>query len=331
MAELIDISFEANASSENINATIETNPASNDVNVELTENRSSTNVEVVPPDADAKTGEAADAKATYDALSKKANTEDIPKLDDYAKKSDIPSLDGYVKTEDIPSLDGYAKTEDVDKALEEKANKADVPSLEGYAKTEDVYKELNKKANKADIPSLDGYAKKSDVDYELEKKANKGDVEEALDKKVDKTTLDSYVMRSTLNTLLAKKADTSQVEAVEGQIKNVQNVQIQTERSLHYDLVEMEVVDGDVWLSNRAINSLTVDGTAAIIFYFPEKTSGKARDFYLRLNFTGDTIPEFSFYEEDGSSVSFDEADESWAEFEPGNVYVLRFLDTAEG
>lgn len=67
-------------------------------------------------------------------LSNKADIDDIPSLDGYAKTSDIPSLDGYAKTEDLPNFDEFAKTEDI-------------PSLDGYAKTED-------------IPSLDDYASK---------------------------------------------------------------------------------------------------------------------------------------------------------------------------
>ena len=67
-------------------------------------------------------------------LSNKADIDDIPSLEGYAKTEDIPSVDGFVKSEDLPDFDEFAKTEDI-------------PSLEGYAKTED-------------IPSLDDYASK---------------------------------------------------------------------------------------------------------------------------------------------------------------------------
>ena len=75
-------------------------------------------------------------------LSNKADIDDIPSLDGYAKTSDIPSVDGFVKSEDLPNFDEFAKTEDI-------------PSLDGYAKTED-------------IPSLDGYAKLEDIPDNIE-------------------------------------------------------------------------------------------------------------------------------------------------------------------
>ena len=83
-------------------------------------------------------------------LSNKADIDDIPSLNGYAKLTDIPSLDGYAKTEDIPSLDGLVKEENLPN-FNEFAKTEDIPSLDGYAKLEDI-PEL------PEMPSLDGYA-----------------------------------------------------------------------------------------------------------------------------------------------------------------------------
>jgi hypothetical protein len=106
-------------------------------------------------------------------LSNKADIDDIPSLDGYAKLTDIPSLDGYAKTEDIPSADSFVKSEDLPNfdefaktedipSLDEYAKTSDIPSLDGYAKTEDI-PSLTGYAKVEDIPSLDGYVKTSDI------------------------------------------------------------------------------------------------------------------------------------------------------------------------
>lgn len=91
-------------------------------------------------------------------LSNKADIDDIPSLDGYAKTSDIPSLDGYAKTEDIPSVDGFVKSEDLPN-FDEFAKTEDIPSLDEYAKTSDI-PSLDGYAKTEDIPSLNGYASK---------------------------------------------------------------------------------------------------------------------------------------------------------------------------
>ena len=91
-------------------------------------------------------------------LSNKADIDDIPSLEGYAKTRDIPSLDGYAKTEDIPSVDGFVKSEDLPN-FDEFAKTEDIPSLDGYAKTSDI-PSLDDYAKTEDIPSLDGYASK---------------------------------------------------------------------------------------------------------------------------------------------------------------------------
>lgn len=105
MAEVIDIS-------------IEHNPSPKDVVVDFTSGHSP--ITVVNPDANAKTGQAADAKATYEALNMKAN------------KADIPSID----------LSGYAKKDDVDSSLSKKADKSE---LDNYAETSYVNDKLRGK------------------------------------------------------------------------------------------------------------------------------------------------------------------------------------------
>lgn len=105
MAEVIDIS-------------IEHNPSPKDVIVDFESSHSS--VAIVNPDANAKSGQAADAKATYEALNTKANREDIPSVDlsGYAKKTDVNT--SLSKKADKSELESYAKTSYVDDKLDEK-------------------------------------------------------------------------------------------------------------------------------------------------------------------------------------------------------------------
>lgn len=105
MAEVIDIS-------------IENNPSPEDIVVDFASSYSS--VTVVNPDVNAKTGQAADAKATYEALNMKANKADIPSVDlsDYATKTDVNN--SLSKKADKSELDSYAKTSYVDDKLKGK-------------------------------------------------------------------------------------------------------------------------------------------------------------------------------------------------------------------
>lgn len=97
-----------------------------------------------------------------------------------------------------------------------------------------------------------------------------------------------------------------------------------------YSLVDAAINEGSVTLENRAINKVEVDDSvSSLTFVFPEKVAGKARDFFLRLVITGETVPTLSFVETNGDAVSFDADDDSWAEIEKG-VNILMFTDTEE-
>ena len=60
---------------------------------------------------------------------------------------------------------------------------------------------------------------------------------------------------------------------------------------------------------------------------FPEKITGKVRDFFVRLVVTGSSAPELSFQETTGVAPTFDTDDDSWADIEPG-VNIILFSET---
>lgn len=96
-----------------------------------------------------------------------------------------------------------------------------------------------------------------------------------------------------------------------------------------YALIEVPLKDS-INLTDRAINKVTADDSvSSVTFIFPNKVKGKARDFFIRLEITGNIIPTFSFVEPNGDAVSFDVDDDSWAEIEQG-VNILMFTDTGE-
>ena len=83
-------------------------------------------------------------------------------------------------------------------------------------------------------------------------------------------------------------------------------------------------------LADRAVNEITVgSGVSSVVFLLPAKVVGRGRDLFIRLVVTGTSAPSVSFYEADGSAVSFDEADDSWADLEPG-VNVICFTETSQ-
>ena len=97
-----------------------------------------------------------------------------------------------------------------------------------------------------------------------------------------------------------------------------------------YALVSVTINNGVAELSDHAVNKVTVDDSYSYLtFIFPEKTEGKARDFFIRLIITGETVPTLSFSEPTGESVSFDSDNDSWADIEQG-VNILMFTDTEE-
>lgn len=97
-----------------------------------------------------------------------------------------------------------------------------------------------------------------------------------------------------------------------------------------YSLVKATIGEGSVTLQDHAITKVIADDSvSSIAFIFPQKVDGKARDFFIRLVITGETVPTLSFVEPNGDAVSFDMDDDSWAEIEQG-VNILMFTDTEE-
>lgn len=95
-----------------------------------------------------------------------------------------------------------------------------------------------------------------------------------------------------------------------------------------YALIEVPLADR-INLTDRASTQVIIDDSVTdITFTLPEKTEGRARDFFLRLVITGE-IPTLYFVEPNGENVSFDADDDSWAEIEQG-VNILMFTDTGE-
>jgi len=104
-----------------------------------------------------------------------------------------------------------------------------------------------------------------------------------------------------------------------------------------YTMVEPSVEEGsapdymECTLQDKSMNAVTLgNDVSQCTFFFPQKTQGVARDFFLRLSITGSTVPTLLFKEQDDSSVAFDVDDDSWAEIEQG-VNVIMFSDTKEG
>lgn len=85
-----------------------------------------------------------------------------------------------------------------------------------------------------------------------------------------------------------------------------------------------------VVLSDRAVNSVTLAaGVTYANLTLPAKITGYARDFFIRLVITADDMPAISFKEPDGSAVSFDVDDDSWADIEKG-VNIIMLTETAQ-
>ena len=85
------------------------------------------------------------------ALSTKANTSDIPSLNEYATKTELnEALSTKANTSDIPSLDGYATETFVTNKIAEASLSGGEVDLSGYA-TKD---ELNAKVNVSDLSNV---------------------------------------------------------------------------------------------------------------------------------------------------------------------------------
>lgn len=124
-------------------------------------------------------------------------------------------------------------------------------------------------------------------------------------------------------------------DAVSNQI--LRNINSETEIALKADLdtttrysLTSPTISGTntIQLNDRSINAVTL-GNNSYTLVFPTKIDGKARDFFIRLTITSEEIPQITFEEPDGSSVSFDVADDSWAEIQQG-VNLIMFTETAQ-
>lgn len=99
-----------------------------------------------------------------------------------------------------------------------------------------------------------------------------------------------------------------------------------SDKLVKYEMIE-QPLQSNITLQDRAITQVIVDYSLPdITFTFPEKTEGRARDFFLRLVITS-SIPTLYFVEPNGENVSFDADDDSWAAIEQG-VNILMFSDT---
>ena len=132
---------------------------------------------------------------------------------------------------------------------------------------------------------------------------------------------------STNDYTTAEKKKLGSIE--EGAQKNPDLSGYAKKEDVPYALIEVPLKDV-INLTGRAITKVTVDDSlSSITFIFPEKVNGESRDFFIRLEITGDTIPTISFVEPNGDAVAFDVDDDSWAEIEQG-VNILMFTDTGE-
>jgi hypothetical protein len=154
----------------------------------------------------------------------------------------------------------------------------------------------------------------------------KKDVDDAMKSKQDAlSTSQTNAVNSGVTKELVGKLKTIE----EGAQKNPDLSGYAKKSDIPYALIEVPLADS-INLTDRAINKVTADDSLSLItFIFPEKEEGKARDFFIRLVITGETVPTLEFVEPNGDAVSFDVDDDSWAEIEQG-VNILMFTDTEE-
>ena len=145
---------------------------------------------------------------------------------------------------------------------------------------------------------------------------------------------DIYVGDTSLNNVRITQTDIRKM--VDGSVKTYAlpsgsgtlATQEWTTESTRYSLVSATQNDSNQYvLSDMAINAVTASENSE--FVFPPKIQGKARDFFVRLTITSEEIPQITFEEPDGSPVSFDVADGSWAEIQQG-VNLIMFTETAQ-
>ena len=83
-------------------------------------------------------------------------------------------------------------------------------------------------------------------------------------------------------------------------------------------------------LNDKSINQVSLASTVTgATVSFPAKVPGYARDFFVRLVVTGETVPAITWQEANGDPIDFDVDDDSWAEIEQG-VNILMFTETSQ-
>lgn len=83
-------------------------------------------------------------------------------------------------------------------------------------------------------------------------------------------------------------------------------------------------------LNDRSINQVSLASTVTTAtISFPAKTTGYARDFFVRLTITGSTVPAITWQESNGGAIDFDVDDDAWADIEQG-VNILMFTETKQ-
>lgn len=113
---------------------------------------------------------------------------------------------------------------------------------------------------------------------------------------------------------------------------NYDTDRVALESDVRYSIYTPEQTTSDtsvtLALHDRAINQVSLASTVTTAtISFPAKTSGYARDFFVRLTIVGETVPAITWQEANGDPIDFDVDDDSWADIEQG-VNLLMFTET---
>lgn len=82
-------------------------------------------------------------------------------------------------------------------------------------------------------------------------------------------------------------------------------------------------------LCDRAGNRVVVSDDTTLTL--PAANPGRARDFFVRLEISGSTVPTITFAAPEGETVTFETENGSMPELEAGKVNIVSFMETAEG
>lgn len=97
-----------------------------------------------------------------------------------------------------------------------------------------------------------------------------------------------------------------------------------------YRLLERVPEDGRVILTNRAVTRVALSDADPLTLVLPPLVKGTARDFFVRLVITSDTVPEITFAAPSGETVSFEDTDEGVFVCSVG-INVFCFTETDAG